>query len=603
MPGLPTLRAWLEDASGAFTLEISEFVRLSGNVGTTRGRQDEFDDVDPTEVQLRLDNRDGRFTLGSATYGIRVDQRLRLQVSRGGSSFTATGRVQSWPTAWDGPLGNLAFAQVTVIDDQARLARLKLDSMYQSEVRSSLTPGSGRIGYWPMDEAAPARSAGERSGSGFGPLRRAGSGTAVTFGTTSGPPWISDESLAPIFAGEGYLVGSVPDTVKLPGLAAFVRTDTRSCRIMRYQHSTDTVVSVGIDGDGLVSIRLRLSPFSDYTLSLDKYIADAKLHHVALTMFPYSPGSDTIYVALLVDGIELWSTADNLDIAGGSLEVGRGLVGSISHLVVGSGSTALSAAALFAAGMTGFAGETAGARTARIARYSGLTATSDAQTVLAGQQFLGSSAWDLFAQVANSEGGRLYLGQTGAVVLRSRQAGWTAATSTPALTTDVATVDDNDLVVTGDKTYLKNRVTGTRTEGAQQVVDSPTIATYGVYEADLGTLLLQTDQEVLDRVQWVANVYGEISPRLSTVTIDLLVLPTAQQQAVLGIEIGSRILVTGMPSQAPSGSLDLMVEGWTETVSQNVWRRTFTTTPANLQQVVTLDSDPFGALDTYLIGY
>ncbi|MCC7268780.1 MAG: hypothetical protein IT546_15780, partial [Caulobacteraceae bacterium] len=69
MTGLPTLLVELDDGSGTFPYDITEYVSLSSgwSIGP-HGRPDELQEVQATSLNLTLDNTDGRFTLGAALY-------------------------------------------------------------------------------------------------------------------------------------------------------------------------------------------------------------------------------------------------------------------------------------------------------------------------------------------------------------------------------------------------------------------------------------------------------------------------------------------------------------------------------------------------------
>jgi hypothetical protein len=612
MTGAPTLAAYLDDGSGTFPYNVTQYVRLTAGITLSRGRSDEFDDVDAAQVALRLDNKDGRFSLGSATYGCIPDQRLKLIVTKGTGSRTYLGYVQSWPTQWDGPLGGLAFATITALDVETRLQRHKLGSMVSGE---TLTSGHFVIAYYPLSEPDGSTSAGDLSGNGWPPLTPTGSGTPVDFGGGTGPTWTEDT--AALFAGGKYLTSPLnyPDPRNLWSMAAFFATTSASMGIVNlYGSETPTTgrVTLGINGSG----KLQAECYSAATGVTLTAVSSASVNdgnvHLAGARFIASGALTTL--ELYLDGVladsATASTVATSTVTGKTLDVGSAagsfaapFSGSISHVQVRL--TTIDMAALNAAGTTGFAGETAAARLARIGTYAGVATSSTATTPMAGQRFTGTAVWDLMQEVAEAEGGLLYINQTGAVVLKSRTELWAKAEGTPAFTTPVTNVNDEDLTVVGDKTYLKNRVTGTRDGGAQQQYDNAaSIAQYDVYDSDLGTLIVLTDAEVFDRCAWQANVYGQVSARMSSVTIDLFTRSTAVQQAVLGIELGDRMQITTMPAQSPVSTVDLIIEGWSETITEKSWTRTFNTAPAKLQQPFRLDDSTFGVLDgPYPIAY
>jgi hypothetical protein len=79
--GLPTLTVELEDGSGNFTNDVTQYVRLDKGWSLSRGWSDENDedDIQPAILRLRLDNTDGKFTLGASNFnGITKHKRIRL---------------------------------------------------------------------------------------------------------------------------------------------------------------------------------------------------------------------------------------------------------------------------------------------------------------------------------------------------------------------------------------------------------------------------------------------------------------------------------------------------------------------------------------------
>ena len=117
MAGLPTVQVLLDAATNdrSFPHDITGFVSLDAGIGiSTRGRSDELSAAQPVTCTLTLDNTDGRFSLGAATYGaLDVNRLIRVKVN-GVNRFT--GFVQSWPVAWPNGGPGLATAAITATD-------------------------------------------------------------------------------------------------------------------------------------------------------------------------------------------------------------------------------------------------------------------------------------------------------------------------------------------------------------------------------------------------------------------------------------------------------------------------------------------------------
>lgn len=81
--------------------------------------------------------------------------------------------------------------------------------------------------------------------------------------------------------------------------------------------------------------------------------------------------------------------------------------------------------------------------------------------------------------------------------------------------------------------------------------------------------------------------------------VNVLCADAATQAAVLGLQQGSRIQITGLPSQAPSTTLDLIVEGWSESISITEWTLTLTTSDASeWVNVWTVEDATHGFIDS-----
>lgn len=603
MTGAPVITARLDNGTGTFPHDITKYVSLRSGITVSCGRGDEFDDVDAATIGLTLKNDDGRFSLGSAAYACRPDQRLRLFVQKAGGGYFLEGYVQEWPTSWDGPLGNRASARIAVVDAQARYTRHTLGSMVEEEARVN-----GALAYFPLTEAEASVSGGSRLGN-VPALVAAGSGTAPVFAVVDGPGWV--DGMMPLFTGNGKMMRSRVALGASPSwtVAAFVSMTGSGGKMMlaavaypnAFSVDVPLAVGIGVTSTGQ-AFAYRCGENTEATAVSSTLINDGNVHHVAVRSFVVGAVTQ---VEVWVDGVREDLTGINSSFLpafdGDYLHVGAvGTSGvsnvALSHVVVGPSS--VDPVDLYAAGMTGFAGETASDRLLRIASYVGQGRSSAAVTVLSGQQLAGVKVWEAMKAVGASEGGRLSLSATGVPTLTSRQEEWSLATSPPVVVVPVGYIDHGDLVVQGDKQYLKNRVSGTRDGGAQQVAENiASRAWFDVYEDDLGTLLVLTDEEVYDRCRWVANMYGEPEPRLSSVTIDLLTAPTALVELVLEADVGSRIQVSDLPSQAPAPTVDLIVEGWSESVTQESWSRTLNTSPAAFQQPFTLNHTVFGVLD------
>jgi hypothetical protein len=174
-------------------------------------------------------------------------------------------------------------------------------------------------------------------------------------------------------------------------------------------------------------------------------------------------------------------------------------------------------------------------------------------------------------------------------------------TTTPVLTLD-ASVDLDASVYDPafDETTLVNSSTASRTAesgtlSTQTYTDTVSLAAYGESDADITTYTL-SDADALNLAQ--AQVAGNAYPafRLNQIAVKLSASTNNLYAALAAVEIGSRIRITNLPpGAAPLGTLDLFIEGWTETVDEGTYRVVFDTSPAGAARIK-LDDTTYGRL-------
>lgn len=588
---LPTVTVQLDDASngGTFPYDISAYVRLPDGVAMHQGREDEFGDVQPSTLSLTLENTDGRFTLGSTTGGygaVNIDRRIRVFFS--GSVPTTlkfTGYVQAWPVEWPDGSDTFALARITAVDALARLSRKTLRSVIEEEILLDAP-----FAYYTLGEATGATSAGESSGNGAAALGQTGSGAAVTFGSATGPG--TDSLTAATFNGGKYLTTQRPtDPASAMTLECFVSTThTGLPSNMLYLHG----LAMWIDGTGHINAD---QPGAITIVSGGPVINDGNVHHIALTYDAAKLGT------LYVDGVAAGSGTGTVLPSGASdplCAVGTNASPfSFSH--VAWYNTALSATRIAAhstAGRTGFAGEDTVARITRLASYAGITATgsSPSNTSVPFVDFTGDSPASAIEKVAQAEGAPVYIDSTGLMQVESRNARAAVAVVLTLTNDDI----DPSVEVAADMQLVENVVTASAgANGAVQVaVAASSRAVHGDYPADLTGLLVSTDDQALYAAQWRVGKYAEPFRRIPNLSLDLTTLSFAIQNVVRHIHISDRVQITGMPSQAGSSTLDLIVEGWTETLTHDSWTWEANTSNFAAASAWILDSATYSVLDS-----
>jgi hypothetical protein len=580
--GLPTVQVLLDDGTGTFPFDITAYARLVEGYTFKRGRQDELSSPTAGDMTLVLDNADGRFTVGSTVIAspspIKTDRQIRVKVTpSGGTAVTRfTHYVQNWPVEWPDGSDQFAVASITGTDAQAKAERRTLRSVVEEERRLD-----NPVAAYTLGEPAGATSAADTSGSQQTPLTMLGTGTAVVFGTDIGPG--TDGLTAATFAGGQYLqttLTSVPGTIE-----AWFTTTTNDA-------NTRTIV---MPGSGLVVLLGQLHDPSTHTNF--GAVSDGLLHHAVLS-------GTTVYLDGVSVGTGTAATDAHMFVGGGN-----GLspfIGSIAHVAAYSG--ALSAARVLAhyqSGTTGFAGESGTARITRIAGYAGIpVGTLDASlTNVPFVDITGQLAWQAIQAVADAEMGVALVDGSGSLTFYNRNR--PVAKTAPDVTIDANFLAEGtrfEYDMQGVLNYLEVTAVGTSITQVVRNATSEVTNGHGRYP-DNKTYLVQTDQEALDRGNWIVSTHAEPAARVGSLAIDVMTMTAAQQQQMLTLEADSWLRVTGLPGQTPGGTTaDFIVQGLAEPLNAGEW--TLTLNAANKPALFTaliLDDPTFGALDSYPI--
>lgn len=590
MTGLPTLLVKLDDGTGTFPYDISQYVRLVDGYTISRGRADEYGDVQPSTLTITLENTDGRFTYGSVTYLCFIDQMIQVSLNAGASLVKRfTGYVQSWPVAFPDGSDQFAVAQITAMDRLSKLARQKLKSITEQEILAD-----SPFAYYTLGEAAGATSAGDTSSNG-GPALVA---TYVTPGTPAtlpafgaGGPNAWDGMTAAQFSALGQVLRREP--IVWSGSASTFEVVFTATSAPGF---TQTLLALGASFLNVLLVSSGKAVFASILASASA-ITDGQPHHLAATV---SGGTLTAYV----DGVSLGTTAcpevpSFIQLGDASLAV----VGSVSHLAIYS--TALSAARILAhanAIRNGFNTERSDQRIARLAGYAGIIAGAmslevGVQAAVPAQATTGSNPGDAIAAVSGSEGGVTFIRGDGNLVMQNRQ--HRALELTPVLSlTAIDVGPDTAPTVDMQKVINYAEVTAAGTGSKQTAANAASIAAHGQYPTSLSPLM-KTDAEAIDRANWVVTVESAPQPRLPGVKVDLLAQVAAVQQTALTVELSDRLTVTGLPSQTPGGTTaTLVVEGWTETWKLDTWEMAFNTSNWETYRAWLLDNATYSVLGT-----
>lgn len=599
MAGLPTVLVKLDDGSGTFPFDITQFVRMvDGGISWKRGRPDQYQALGPGELAMTLENNDGRFTQASFTYNIQLNQKIRY--TRGGV-VAFTGRIQSLPTSWPTGGDEYSVVNLVAIDDMARAAKCLLRSSSSHEILVD-NPAA----YYPLGEIGGI-TASDITGNPQVPrlfnegafLGVPGGGTSsAVFGTSLGLP---DGSTGVQSNGQGLFAA----LFNLTGAVSW--TSTNSVHF-------DIVVNPVLGGStaanvftlALNGVATPLTILSGGIITFGGVITTGAILTGGHTHV-LSINGDATATDLWVDGVKVatgagisgtWSNAVCTLSDAGFLLSGASLL--LGHLNFGAKLSDARVLSHHTALLTDFLGETPTARITRIAGYANLpvgTLDTSGNTLMGPTLQAGRSADQVLQDITDATQGIVYVDANGAV---SNITGRTVVgAAIPSVAHDASFVSE-DTVVDVDMAGVVNSVTGTASGS-----DVPTIATNPASIVQHGVIPLSytwnvsTDQQAADLTNWQINTYPQPVPRAPTLTYDVLSMSPSDQALALQLELGVFSAVTGMPSMTAGGTtLFNIVEGISETISDTEWTITTNVVKHTLFNAWILDSAAFSVLGT-----
>lgn len=589
-----------DDATPTWT-DVSAYARLDSGISINRGRTDQFSTTSPATCTLTLDNSDGRFTAGrtGSPYfpNVQLGKRIRVQVTDGTTTWTRfEGLVDSWPVQFS-PAGSKALAPITAVDRFSRLQTVGLQNVIANEILQD-----SPVAYYQLGDAAGSTTALGTQDSITPEIAQVVGG--VTFGSATGPG--TDGITAAQFAALGYI--DMPVTLSASSswsLEAFIVTSVAaSGNDVPFLVLVDSTGALGyafVTGLGSGALGVSMPGVSGGS----GFVNDGLTHHVVV-QYDHSTGKVSTYL----DGVSTYTSTltstglgavSRLLVGGRPPDVGGRFdpyVGTIAHVALYSSVLSATRIAQHAlAGSTGFAGELSSARVARVCGYAGVAAseivTETGQATMAALAPSGS-ALDELRNCETAENGALFISTDGKVTFQSRTHRYNMSTTA----TLPAGSYDPDLSPILDNFGLVNDVTVDRGNGtmAFHAADATSIAARGRYTESL-SLLVDTDAQTRDRAGW--EVITRMTPvvRWPKVTVDVLTQPSVRT-AVFACDVGSRLTLTGLPSTAPASSVDVIAEGYTETISLDTHALTFNCSNYFTGNVLTLNSATTGQLDS-----
>jgi hypothetical protein len=605
------LGADLTDTALSFSwTDVTSYVLVSDLVIITRGRGDEYSTSPPSTCRLTVNNTDGRWTRTNpvgAWYGqLSKNTPLRVRVNAGAGYVTRfTGFVDELPPRWD-KSGNHAFVPITA---SGLLRRIRQGGALRSALFRASTDGYFSTGvpvaYWSCEDASSTTSI--ASGIGGPPMLVGGETTFASDSTIAG----SDP--LPVVSDTSSWAGAVP---------TYTSATTWAIRwlmkIPSAPASTQTLLRWTTAGS-LYIWQLNLVPGGTDALQIEAYNT-ALVEQLGAAAVPFD--DEDFYDRQLYFEVNATQNGTAVDWdynywfgtsgAGNTGSEASATIGNVQSVRFGAGNGAadLGGATLghiavatdsgFGAssfGATGFAAEETWARFQRLLAEENIAWGNSGPATPMGPQPTASLQSQL-AEIEATEAAPIYEGTNGWVTLTQRQDRYNSA---------VALTLDHDAgewaeppEPTDDDQRLHNDVTASRTGGssarATQLAGPNRTSAVGVYTQSL-TLNPQYDSDLPYHAQWARHLGTVDELRFPRVVINLA-RATSQQSAWLACDINSRIQLTNPPSQLAPDTIDLLLEGYTETLGPFTWLVNANTSPAAPWQVFELEDDDLGRLDT-----
>jgi hypothetical protein len=489
-------------------------------------------------------------------------------------------------------------------------------------------------------------------GPGFDSLR------AVTFNpvTTTQGTYLT----APITAPVGTW-SSGPIYAGLTGVVSFwyqATTTSLQCLVAAVDPTSQFAFTVYQDHDGTLSTSyVQISQGGSIAESVltssgsGSNIGDGRWHHIAVAMAATNQLGGACSITLYLDGVSIQAGArtgiagangnlTQLIIGGGylpaPLQLGAGNISEVSWYWADANWLATLAGvpdypSHYAAGATGFLGDSTDTRIARIARYAGIpinavpvenflfsgttpkyapglgpwTNLSTGAHLVGTQSVAGRKPLDVMFEAARTEGMPLYVNRAGFLEM---QASTTRQNTSPAWSVDSHDLDESTKTA-DDFAYTTNQMTVTPNGGAAQTVIGATgspgrlsQAKYDICDGSQDTASV-SPVEAQSLGLGIIQLRADPGPRFAPLAVEAAstaLLPgygSAWFDAVLASEISTPVRVTNAPAVVGGGNCDVLIEGWTETITAGSILFQFNVSPVQ-GPTYRLDDVVLGHIDT-----
>ena len=616
--------------------DISSHVKLTRGIECSRGVDTETGGPMPGRLTFAVNNDAGDFTPGkTGAFGLirnRLPVRVRTVVGSGtgiplaydspfafdfdtgyddtevGSVVVWTGLVETWKIGWTA--GVRSQVDVTCVDRWAALRRLKFDGHFIERVVTGQTPTH----FWPL--TAEYVTAPDRIGSALGSQydltsRWSPPGCFLIEPPSGNNPqsWLNQagDFVATTKANPASIVSDTkyPALFISPGAASFLPTGAASVAFTfsgwvkkaRLVIATGAMVlsnysaTLGVDNAGFCYAHVNRTGTAGTDIVKSTTVNADQWHHVALTLSV--DGSGAVTFVAYVDGVSIGSDTTTWTSGGWTLDCEMFGVQAVQNAQpVGMAYAAVWHRALtpaeilaqYQAGVSqGVVGDTAAVRAARLTGIATqpvpVATTGTFTSTMSKQDLVDKSFGDALAECATAEAGQLFIGTDGWPNLTSRA--WRTAAALAftipahALSTDTSwTLDDQQLV----NSATVDRMVGDQTAATVTARNDDSVETYGEQTTSV-SLYVDSDAQLLERANAEANMFATATPRSSDLTVDLITkAATISPATLLAADVGSRIAVSGMPTEAPTQT-QFYVAAIADKITHTGWERTFTVSP------------------------
>jgi hypothetical protein len=524
------------------------------------------------------------------------------------------GTVNAWPTKWK---GLYATASITATDLFKQLGK---EEPLRSCLAEEIFTQSDLRAYYPLTEPDDSVSAGDISGvspstSALAQIQATSGGTGGTleFSGEDGPDATSDQVplFTPATSSQGrYLTADLgPDyenasSEKWIHIEFWFKTSTTASRYLVMLNSTDELYKLGLGLSPTGTLQVEWTTEGEttpYTQPVTSgVLTDGKWHHVVYDEKDQDVWVDGVNCAFA--GVFLAYRLRHLHVGGYKLL--RLFQGSIAHVALYA-TTSSSGAALathYEAGMTAFSGESADARIERLASYvsvPSVTIVGSTHDPVAGQGPGGQTVLARMREVEQTEAAKLFADRAGfGLTYQSRDVRYNPDPTMEVFTVDYADLETDDVEISDDDQKLVNLFDVSRPGGAtQRVKNQASIDLYGKYRpSGTESLLKTTDLAALDAANWVVSRYADPPPELREVPIEAYTLDAYPE--ILDGDISDYFSVMSMPEEAPTSTMRVTIEGYTETIRQASHLIRFHTSRSSTDSVWILDDVTYSVLDS-----